>query len=161
MNFKTADLYDEFSGDVQVVGLPLKDYGGRLSFCGEIQTIRVPRDFLLIKQMLSSEGKGRVLVIDGDGAMNYALLGDRLAQFAVDNNWAGVLVNGSIRDSVDIGKLDLGVKALGTCPARPAMNGDGETDIDVSFGDVTYRPGDYLYADPDGVLVKQVVKITD
>jgi regulator of ribonuclease activity A len=103
--------------------------------------------------MLSKPGDGRVLVVDGGGSRRCAMLGDRLAQRAVYNGWSGVLLYGCIRDSADVARMPLGVKALGTHPARSAKQGAGETQVPVRFADVDFEPGHWLYADPDGVLV--------
>ena len=97
----------------------------------------------------------QVLVVDGNGSMNRALLGDNLAQAAINNSWSGILINGCIRDSEEIAKMDIGVKALATIPRKTVKKNQGSRDVAVEFGDVTFQPGHYLYADMDGVVVSK------
>ncbi|WP_040163371.1 ribonuclease E activity regulator RraA [Microbacterium gorillae] len=153
MTISTADLYDEHGEDLQSLSLQLRDCGGRTRFAGEIRTVRCHEDNALVKAVLATAGNGAVLVVDGGGSLQTALMGDLIAASAVANGWAGVVIHGAIRDSVAVASLDLGVKALGTNPRKSAKNGAGETDVEVSFGGVTFRPGAHLYADEDGVLV--------
>jgi regulator of ribonuclease activity A len=114
----------------------------------------------MTRSTLETDGKGHVLVIDGGGSMRCAMLGDKLAQLAIDNHWAGVVINGCIRDSAEIGKLPVGVKALGTNPTRPSKEGGGQLDIAVRFGGVLFRPGDFLYADSDGIVLSETQLLT-
>jgi regulator of ribonuclease activity A len=153
MTFKTADLCDEFGERLRVVTPMFRHFGGVAAFHGEIATVKVFEDNKLVRAALSQDGTGRVLVIDGGGSLRTALVGDRIAELACDNHWAGIVVNGCIRDSVEIGKIAIGVRALDTNPTRPARDGSGETTVPVSFGGVIFVPGEYLYADEDGVLV--------
>ncbi|WP_316309896.1 ribonuclease E activity regulator RraA, partial [Clavibacter michiganensis] len=125
------------------------------SFEGPVRTVRCFEDNVLLKSLLSSPGDGAVLVVDGDGSYGTALMGDMIAQLAVDNGWAGVVIHGCVRDSVAIAAMPLGVKALGTNPRKSGKQGGGETDVTVQFGGVTFRPGARLYADEDGVLVER------
>jgi regulator of ribonuclease activity A len=120
-----------------------------------VRTVRCFEDNVLLKSLLSSPGDGAVLVVDGDGSYGTALMGDMIAQLAVDNGWAGVVIHGCVRDSVAIAAMPLGVKALGTNPRKSGKQGGGETDVTVQFGGVTFRPGARLYADEDGVLVER------
>jgi regulator of ribonuclease activity A len=152
-NFKTADLSDEH-GDAALICEPVfRDFGGRHGFCGQIVTVKCFEDNSLVAQMLSEHGDGRVLVVDAGGSLRCAMLGDQLAQKAVFNGWAGILMNGLVRDSADIARMSLGVKALGTHPRKSVKAGRGETQVPVSFAGVEFRPGDALYSDEDGVLV--------
>jgi regulator of ribonuclease activity A len=107
----------------------------------------------LVKEALREQGRGRVLVVDGGGSMRSALVGDKLAGFAVDNGWAGIVVWGCVRDAAVIAGLDVGVRCIGTTPRRSSKNGFGERDITVSFACVRFEPGAHLYADEDGILV--------
>jgi len=152
-NFKTADLSDEHGDGAGICELAFRDFGGRKAFCGRIATVQCFEDNSLVRDMLSEHGDGRVLVVDAGGSMRCAMLGDQLAQKAVFNGWAGILMHGPIRDSADIARMSLGVKALGTHPRKSVKAGRGETQLPVSFGGVEFRPGDALYADEDGVLV--------
>lgn len=151
----TADLYDRLGDEVQSLPLQLRDLGGRASFAGSIRTIRCHEDNALVKQVLATPGGGRVLVVDGGGSLQSALMGDVIADSAVSNGWAGVVIHGAVRDSVAISQLDLGVKALGTNPRKSAKLGAGEIDVAITFGGVTFRPGALLTADADGVLVER------
>tara|TARA_B100001079_G_C16407629_1_gene514561 strand:- start:3233 stop:3742 length:510 start_codon:yes stop_codon:yes gene_type:complete len=159
----TADLYDVHSQRVQVCEPAFRDFGNKTDFTGPIRTLKVFEDFLLIKQTLESDGAGCVLVIDGGGSLRCAMIGDKLAQLALDNNWVGVLINGCLRDSAAISTLPIGVKALATQPARPSKLGGGQADIPVHFAGVVFHPGHFLYADADGVLLSEtdLLGITD
>lgn len=155
MDLSTADLCDEFGDDVRVAGPLFGDYGGSESFSGRVETVRVFEDNVLVRGALEEEGRGRVLVVDGGGSTRCALLGDRLAAMAHENGWAGVVVNGCIRDSAEVAKLPLGVKALHAVPRRSGKEGSGERGVAVEFAGVSFSPGDYLYADADGIVVAE------
>ncbi|QTC91539.1 ribonuclease E activity regulator RraA [Brevundimonas goettingensis] len=149
----TADLIDAHEAVLVSCPLQFRNLGGRARFHGPVRTLKVLEDNALVKSILSSPGQGAVLVIDGGGSLNRALIGDIIAGLAVANGWVGVVVNGAIRDSVAIGALDLGLKALGTNPAKSRKTGAGEADISVTFGGVTFAPGQWLYSDEDGIVV--------
>ena len=149
----TADLIDAHEAILSSCPLQFRNLGGRARFHGPVRTLKVFEDNALVKSTLSSPGEEAVLVIDGGGSLNRALVGDIIAGLAVENGWAGVVVNGAIRDSVAIGALNLGRKALGTNPAKSAKTGAGEADIPVTFGGVTFAPGQWLYSDEDGIVV--------
>ena len=157
MDFKTPDLCDAFEGElgksVRVVAPMFKRYGARASFCGRIVTLKLFEDNTLVRTVFSEDGKSKVLVIDGGGSMRCALVGDQLAALANKNGWEGVIVYGCIRDSGDINTVDIGMRALDTHPQRSLKKGVGERDLTVTFGGVSFYPGEYLYADEDGVLV--------
>ena len=150
---KTADLYDAHESELQICELPFRDFGGWHEFHGRISTVRAPEDNSQVRKALEEPGEGRVLVIDGGGSVRFALLGDQLADLAVKNAWAGLIVNGVIRDSDAISQMPLGVKALGTCPRKTVKRNEGERDVLVRFGGVTFRPGEFVYADADGIVV--------
>ncbi|MFZ1576130.1 MAG: ribonuclease E activity regulator RraA [Chromatiaceae bacterium] len=152
-SLKTTDLSDEWGDKAQICAPLFRDYGGRTKFHGPIATVRCPDDNSKVRELLGEPGQGRVLVIEADASPRCAMLGDLLAQQAVDNGWAGVLVHGYIRDSADMVHMPLGVKALGTFPRKSDKRGLGETQVTLSFAGVEFRPGDMLYADADGVLV--------
>ena len=153
MPFQTADLCDAHSDTLQIVEPLFRDYGGNLSFCGPISTIKTFEDNTLVRAAVESPGEGRVLVVDAGGSMRCAMLGDNLAKLAVDNAWAGVVMYGCIRDSAEIHTMPLGVKALATHPLKSIKADYGQRDIEVRFGGVIFRPGEYLYADSDGIVV--------
>ena len=157
MTFKTPDLCDQFEADlgtsVRVVAPMFRRYGGRNAFSGRIATLKLFEDNSLVRTAFGEDGKGKVLVIDGGGSLRCALVGDQLAILAQKNGWEGVVVYGCIRDSGDINGIDIGVRALDTHPQKSIKKNVGDRDIAVTFGGVTFKPGEYLYADEDGVLV--------
>ena len=153
MIFQTADLCDKHDAVVRIVQPMFRSLGGKPAFSGRITTLKVFEDNTLVRATLETAGNGRVLVVDGGGPMRCALVGDQLGVLAVNNGWAGIVVYGCIRDSKAIGAMDVGVFALGTHPRKSVKKGVGDTDIVVTFGGVSFIPGEYLYADEDGVLV--------
>ena len=153
MTFATAALYDQHEGKVQVALSLFRDYGGRKVFCGPIATVKVFEDNSLVRSSLAEEGNGRVLIVDGGASMRCALVGDILAQLASTKGWNGIIVSGCIRDSAVISTIDIGVKALGTNPRKSVKKGTGQRDVEVTFAGVTFRPGHYVYADADGILL--------
>ncbi|KAB7627646.1 ribonuclease E activity regulator RraA [Alkalilimnicola sp. S0819] len=155
MSLKTTDLCDEHSERLRIAAPMFITYGGRRLFNGPVSTVKVFEDNSLVRAALEEAGEGRVLVVDGGGSMRCALLGDQLAELGRKNDWAGVVVYGCIRDSEDIAGIDIGVKALNTHPLKSVKKGVGERDVPVSFAGITVRPGDYLYADDDGVVVAE------
>ena len=153
MNLLTTDLCDAHEDKVRVVEPMFNSFGGRAAFFGRIATLKLFEDNSLVRKALESPGEGRVLVIDGGGSLRRALVGDQLAALGVKNRWAGVVVYGCIRDSRAIGEMDIGVFAIDTHPMKTVKMNVGETDIPVTFGGVTFIPGEWLYADEDGVIV--------
>jgi regulator of ribonuclease activity A len=149
----TADLYDSFVDKVRVAAPLFRDFGGRIEFSGPIATLKVFEDNSFVRATLDSPGNGRILVVDGGGSLRCALLGDQLAQLGVRNGWAGVIINGCIRDSQVIAQLDIGVKALATNPRKSVKRDVGERDIVINFAEVDFCPGSHVYADADGILV--------
>ncbi|MCL2345501.1 MAG: ribonuclease E activity regulator RraA [Desulfobulbus sp.] len=157
MTFKTPDLCDaheaELGKSLFVVAPMFQRYGSKASFSGQIATLKLFEDNSLVREAFAENGQGKVLVIDGGGSLRCALVGDQLAILAAKNGWAGVVVYGCIRDSGDIAGIALGVRALNTHPQKSIKKGVGERNIAVTFGGVTFNPGEWLYADEDGVLV--------
>lgn len=152
---KTADLMDKFQDELQSCEIQFNNYGGRTSFYGPCKTLKCHNDNQLVRETLKSDGKGRVLVIDGGGSTYSALVGDLLAEFGHKNKWAGIVVNGVIRDVAAMRQLDLGVKAIGSNPRRSSKEGAGEVDTPVSFGTLNIKPGDWIYCDEDGVVLAE------
>ena len=150
----TADLVDEIGEDVRSCDTQFRDLGGRTEFFGPISTVRCFQDNALLKSVLGEPGEGRVLVIDGGGSVHTALVGDLIAELGRSHGWAGVVVNGAIRDSAIVAGMEFGCKALGTNPRKSTKTGAGERDVTVSFGGVDFVPGDTLYADSDGIVVR-------
>ena len=155
MTISTADLYDERGDDLQSVSMQLLDLGGKTAFDGPIRTIRCFRDNALVKSLLATPGDGAVLVIDGGGSLESALMGDLIAESAVQSGWAGVVIFGAVRDRAALATLPLGIKALGSNPRKSAKAGVGEIDVELTIGEVVFRPGAHLYADEDGILVER------
>lgn len=153
MNLLTTDLCDAHEGKVRVVEPLFNSFGGRAAFFGRIATLKLFEDNSLVRTVLESPAKGRVLVIDGGGSLRRALVGDQLAALGVKNGWAGVIVYGCIRDARAISDMDIGVFAIDTHPMKTIKRNIGDVDIPVTFGGVTFTPGEWLYADEDGVIV--------
>lgn len=148
----TADLVDEIPADPQSCNTQFRQFGAATRFCGAIRTLRCYEDNALLKQTLQTPSEGDVLVVDGGGSLRCALIGDVIAQIGVTSGWAGVLVHGVVRDVVALREMPIGIKALGSNPRKSSKTGAGETGVHVTFGDVTFRPGDFLVSDEDGVL---------
>ena len=155
MTFKTADLCDEYSDNLQICDPGFASFGGRPRFGGAISTIKCFEDNSLVREAVGEPGDGRVLVVDAGGSRRCAMLGDMLAEKAVKNGWSGVIMNGLIRDSADIAAMDLGVKALGTHPLKSVKKGVGERDVPVRFAGVYFTPGHFVYADEDGIICSE------
>lgn len=154
----TTDLLDNNEAlikqeQLRVIAPMFQRYGGKPSFAGNILTLKLFEDNSLVRAALSESGTGKVLVIDGGGSLRCALLGDQLAEMAVKNGWEGVVVYGCIRDSAVINTLPIGVRALNTHPLKTVKKNIGERDVPVTFGGVTLKPGEWLCADEDGVIV--------
>ncbi len=152
MTYVTADLYDTHLDDLQSCFLQLRQFGSRTSFSGAIATVRCFEDNVVLKATVSEPGRGRVLVVDGGGSLKAALMGDVIAKIAADNAWAGVVINGVVRDVTALAGIDLGIKALGSNPRKSSKEGVGDRDVVVEFGGVTFHPGDQLFSDDDGIL---------
>ena len=149
----TADLVDDIGPDVRSCDLQLGQYGGRSQFAGPITTVRCFEDNALLKSVLSEPGDGGVLVIDGDGSVHSALVGDVLAELGRANGWSGLIINGAVRDAAVLRTLDIGIKALGTNPRKSTKTGEGVRDAAVEFGGVVFVPGHIAYSDDDGIVV--------
>ena len=147
----TADLLDEHP-DAAVCALAFRQFGGVASIDGEIATVRCFEDNVLVRQRVNEPGAGRVLVVDGGGSLRVALVGDNIASIARDSGWAGLIIHGCVRDSAELGELALGM-ALGTHPKPSNKAGDGELDVPVTFGSVTFQPGGRVASDDDGIVV--------
>ena len=148
----TADLLDAHP-DAAVCTLAFRQFGGADAFDGPVATVRCLEDNVLLKEALTQPGRGRVLVIDGAGSLRVALLGENVATLARENGWAGLIVNGCVRDAAALARLELGIKALGTHPRASGKAGGGELDVAVTFGGVTFVPGARVASDDDGIVV--------
>ena len=160
MSFSTPDLSDE-NPDAKALAPILKNLGGKKIFWGKIETLQCPDDNSFVKEVLNSEGNGKVLVVDANGISTVALLGDMIAEAGVKNNWSGVVINGYVRDIDILSTLDIGVQALGTMPIRSEKKNQGQIGIDITFGGVTFSRGNYIYADNNGlILSKEELELT-
>ncbi len=149
----TADLVDAIGPDVRSCDLQFRQFGGRSEFAGPISTVRCFQDNALLKSVLSGPGNGGVLVVDGSGSLHTALVGDVIAELARSNGWAGLVINGAVRDAAALRGIDIGIKALGTNPRKSTKTGAGECDVEISLGGVTFAPGEIAYSDDDGIVV--------
>lgn len=149
----TSDVVDQLVGDPTSCDTQFHQYGGHARFSGKVRTLRCYEDNALLKERLRTPGEGEVLVVDGGGSLHSALIGDVIAQIGVDSGWAGVVIYGAVRDVSALKQLPFGLKALGNNPRRSKKTGDGENDVPVTFGGVTFRPGDVLFSDEDGVVL--------
>ena len=153
MTIATADLCDAHADVVKVCQTPFSSFGQVTAFHGPIRTLSVLDDNALVRQVLERPGHGAVLVVNGGGSLKRALVGDNLASLAIDNGWAGIIVHAAIRDTAVIAAMPVGIKAVGTIPLRADRDAIGEIDIPTAFGGVIFTPGDWLYADEDGLII--------
>lgn len=149
----TADICDAHPAKVRVVQPIFKPFGAATCFSGRVATVQVFEDNVLVRRALEQTNPGAVLVVDGGGSLECALVGDILAALGVANGWQGIVINGCIRDAAPIAALPIGIRALNTHPMKSAKKGTGQQNTPVSFAGVTFNPGDYLYADEDGILL--------
>ncbi len=151
----TPDICDKYPDQVHMLDLPLQSYGQRVAFYGQIETVRCYLDNSKVRETLAKDGKGKVLVVDGNGVCHKALLGDQLAILAIENGWEGIIVFGAIRDSALLSQMDIGIQALGTNPFKTEKRNTGEVHVSVTLHDQIVQPGDYLYADWNGILMSR------
>ncbi len=158
-SFSTCDLCDahdsDTSGSFRVLPDVFKSYGAHTAFCGPVLTLRCPEDNSRVREAVAEAGAGRVLVVDGLGSVRRALLGGNLALMAAKNGWAGVIVNGAVRDVQELQTAQTGIRALALCPLRTEKRGEGQRELAVQIQGVWVRPGDWLYADADGLVVSR------
>lgn len=156
MKIKTTDLCDNNPDKVRAAEpIGFKDFGGRKNFHGKIYTIKCFENNPLVRTALEQSGDGKVLVIDGGGSLRCALLGDMLAEFAIKNKWNGVIVFGCVRDSEELAKLDIGIKALNTNPLKSSKRNEGQKNIPVHFAGIDFFPDEFVYCDSDGIIVSE------
>ncbi|GAA1646180.1 ribonuclease E activity regulator RraA [Actinoplanes couchii] len=149
----TADLYDQHGEALGSCDTQFRQYGGVTDFRGPAVTVSCFQDNALLKSILGEPGEGRVLVVDGGGSVHTALMGDIIAGLAVDNGWAGVIINGAVRDVAALRTLQVGIKALGSNPRKSGKTGAGTRDEPLKFGECTFTPGATVVSDDDGVVV--------
>lgn len=155
MTFSTPDLFDEYRDSVQAGSNKLTHYGAKRIFMGRAETVYCPKDNSLAVDTLKTDGKGKILVIDGGGNENYAFLGDQMAELAIKNGWEGIIINGCVRDIEILETMNLGVMAIGVIPRSTIKKGQGTANIPVNFQGLQIHPGDYLYADRNGLLLSR------
>ena len=151
-SISTPDLSDA-APEARAIELQFRNYGARQAFGGPAVTIKCFEDNSLVKACVGEPGAGRVIVVDGGGSLRRALLGDMLAEEAATNGWQGLVIVGAVRDVDEIAATDLGVKALGQCPLNTEKRGEGQRDIVLHIGGTTVQPGDFVYADNNGVII--------
>ena len=156
-DFATCDLCDEYkndsSGQFRVLPPVFRDFGARRKFAGPVVTVKCFEDNTLVKAAVDSPGEGRVLVVDGGGSLRRALLGGNLGAAAARNGWAGVVIDGCVRDVAELAACDVGIRALASMPLPTEKRKEGQSGVDVQIQGVWVRPGDWLYADEDGIVV--------
>tara|TARA_B110000467_G_C18269237_1_gene451278 strand:- start:215 stop:700 length:486 start_codon:yes stop_codon:yes gene_type:complete len=150
------DLFDKYEEQLLLANIPFTDYGKNTIFSGEIVTISCFDDNSKVKEILATNGEGKVLVVDGKASNNRALLGDMIAESAVNNGWKAVVINGCIRDAGTISTLAIAVKALGTCPIKTEKLGIGEININITFAGLNFIPGWYIYGDANGLAISEL-----
>ena len=155
--FATCDLCDaheeDTSGSFRVLPPVFRDFGKAGRFAGPVATVRCIEDNSRIREAVNSPGDGRVLVVDGGGSLRRALVGGNLAVAAANNGWAGIVVDGAVRDAAELAQAGIGIKALSLMPLRSVKRGEGQRDLPVEIQGVAVRPGEWLYADEDGIVV--------
>lgn len=149
------DLFDDYDDQLQLAEPLFNDYGGNTIFSGEIVTVSCFNDNSKVKELVATDGTGKVMVVDGKASTIRALLGDMLAEKAVENGWQGIVINGCIRDAGTIATLSLGVKALGCNPIKTEKLGVGDVNIEVAFAGLTFIPGQFIYGDSNGLAISE------
>lgn len=151
------DLFDEHASQLELATPIFNNYGGKRIFYGKIVTVSCINDNSKVKELVAQNGSGKVMVVDGKASMTRALLGDMLAEQAIENGWQGIVINGCIRDSGTIATLPIGVKALACCPIKTEKLGQGEINTPISFAGLTFNPGQYIYSDSNGLAISKAL----
>jgi regulator of ribonuclease activity A len=149
------DICDQFEDVVTLLDLPLQNFGQRSAFWGEVVTVRCYHDNSVVRKVLSENGKGKVLFVDGNGSTERALMGDQVATLAIENDWEGVVIYGAVRDVGIMSEMDLGVKALAACPFKTEKRDMGEENVTLMINRQMIHPGDYLYSDWNGIVLSE------
>lgn len=154
------DLFDLYPEQLQLAQPLFNDYGGKVIFSGEIITVSCFNDNSKVKELVATDGTGKVMVVDGKASLTNALLGDMLAEKAVENGWQGIVINGCIRDAGTIATLPIGVKALGCNPIKTEKLGVGDVNINIAFAGISFKAGEFIYGDANGLAIsKKPLKI--
>lgn len=151
--FQTADIIDDFGDRSVSCDTQFRQFGGKTHFHGRVRTVKCYDDNVLVRSAFEKMSEGEILVVDGAGFLGAALVGDQIAALAIKNGWAGIVIFGAVRDCITMHDMPIGIKALGTNPKKSGKRGIGESDVTVTFGNATFRPGDWLFSDADGILV--------
>jgi len=149
----TPDLYDDFEDIATTCSVQFRDFGGKKQFSGKIRTVKCRNDNQLFRALMDERGEGAVAVVDGKSSTEVALIGDIIAAKAAKNGWSGVVILGAVRDVGELANIDLGIKALGTNPAKSIKRGQGAVDVVLHFGGARFEPGHFIYCDDNGVLI--------
>ena len=155
LDFKTTDLCDDYSDELQISDIAFRSFGKKIRFSGKIETVNVYEDNVLLVEALESVQEGSVIIVDGGGSNRCALLGDRLAGIAQSRKLSGIIINGYVLDSVNLAKMNIGILALGTNPLKSKKEGTGERNSNLHFGGVDWNPKEYVYVDEDGVIISK------
>ena len=153
MTYSVPDICDDFPGDISALAPKFSNYGSKWNFHGEITTIKCFEDNSLLRKLVGTQGRDRVIIVDGGGSLRCALLGDLLAAKAAENGWAGLVINGCVRDVEILLGIELGIRALNCHPSKTEKRGEGQLNIPVSFAGVHFRPGQFVYADENGIVL--------
>jgi regulator of ribonuclease activity A len=151
--WNTPDICDNFADQIRALPPVFSSFGGESSFYGEIETVKCFEDNSRVKELLNTEGRGRVLVVDGGGSLRCALIGDLIAASAVKNNWSGIVINGCCRDVHELKTMAFGVQAIAAFPIKSTRKGVGDTGLEIDMVGVTVAPGQWLYADETGIVI--------
>ena len=152
IKISTPDISDKYP-ELKFLNIQFKNFGAKKSFLGKILTATCPEDNSKVKEILNQPGDGRVLIVDGQASFKVALMGDMIAEQAVKNNWAGVIINGCVRDVEILNSLDIGILAIGVVPRKSEKLDRGSLNDDIRIGDSQISSGQWAYADLNGVII--------
>ena len=153
--FSTPDISDKYLHSL-AINIQFRSFGKKEYFCGQVKTAQCPEDNSKLKEILSQDGSGQVLLVDGNGSYKVALLGDMIAKQAIENSWEGVIINGCVRDVEILKTLSLGIFAIGSCPVRSNKENRGTLGQPIEIGGISVKEGSWIFADESGVLVSKV-----
>ncbi|MGX9416996.1 putative 4-hydroxy-4-methyl-2-oxoglutarate aldolase [Vibrio sp. RC27] len=151
----TPDICDKFESQVTMLDVPLHNFGQKSTFWGEVVTVRCYHDTSVVREVLSQNGKGKVLVVDGNGSCQKALFGVQMAIMAIENEWEGIVIYGAVRDAAQLSEMYLGIKALATCPFKTHRHDSGQANVRLCIAKQQILPGDYLYSDWNAILIAE------
>ena len=155
VTISVPDICDEHPNAVQVGNLNLTSFGGEESFYGKIETISCPDDNSIVKELLNSPGKNRVLIIDAKGVSHASMVGDQIATKALENNWNGIIVDGYVRDIEVLKTIPIGIYAKGTIPKKTDKKDLGSFGVDIFVGGIFIQPDNWVYIDSNGWVISK------